>query len=671
MPLICIPTVVSRNNADIVINNLNQIYDGNIKPVTVTNNSVDVIITYNGSTNPPTNPGNYNIQVLSSLDSSVLASAILVIAKATATISLLNTGDILQTGNPIPVTYNVSPSNLVVNVTYNGESTPPSIPGTYEIIATVIDNFYEKVVTSTLNIIGSSISGKAKDSSDAGVQWIVVNLYELNLDESRKSEIPVANYFTAANGEYTLSNIKYGFYEIEFSGDPLHYSGYESLDIRSIKFILNTSTKSIDGLMTQTDSIYYGSSTQFPLSFRGADRGYARSRTIYIQQYIDENTTLYPNSKDIVKISYSAPSANASIEVYGTNILNQEFKYINRLGPNSDTFEFVILENAVGPVKLIVAEHMGYDNYMLDIDIEKESINTLQLGLNRSGWYNALSLFNMTDRINSSAYILPMTCDGYNSFNFSRKSGTFIGCNFTDALLSFDITSPSLPNDPGYQITANLTSHGLSQFTQTLINSFGTMTSLVSSNTSFTVIPDTYLDNANLIRLDLEEYLTNHYFTFENLLIKVTDDFLYTLATNGSGSGSGSGSGTAIHDCYFQFSVPDNFLTVNSQAELLSWNSSCISSRIPGQYTKYIDFDLPIDKDLRFTAQNINNRGIRLYLTHKNSNVVIAQSTETNISDVIIDTMSLTAGEYTLEVVYLGNLAYTDTFNLQLNWYNS
>jgi rhamnogalacturonan endolyase len=55
-------------------------------------------------------------------------------------------------GAPKPVTVVTTPQGITTSVTYNGSTTPPTLPGTYNVIATVTDPAYSGSATGTLTI---------------------------------------------------------------------------------------------------------------------------------------------------------------------------------------------------------------------------------------------------------------------------------------------------------------------------------------------------------------------------------------------------------------------------------------------------------------------------------------------------------------------------------------
>lgn len=140
--------------ATVVLGNLTQTYDGAPKPVAITTVPADlpVNVTYDGSGTPPTNAGTYAV-VATIVDPNYTGSAsgTLTIEPAGAAIVL---DGLRQTydGTPKPVTATTLPGGLPVTVTYGGSTTPPMLPGTYDVEATIADANHAGAAMDTLTI---------------------------------------------------------------------------------------------------------------------------------------------------------------------------------------------------------------------------------------------------------------------------------------------------------------------------------------------------------------------------------------------------------------------------------------------------------------------------------------------------------------------------------------
>src|SRR5206468_7005421 len=131
--------IISKAPAGISLSGLLRIFDGAPKPVSVATNpnGLDVVVTYDGMTTPPTNAGSYAVvATINSLNYSGSTSGTLKIAPAPATVVLSNLMQAYD-GSPKFVTVTTTPANLSLNVTYSGGPMAPTGPGTYPVVATV------------------------------------------------------------------------------------------------------------------------------------------------------------------------------------------------------------------------------------------------------------------------------------------------------------------------------------------------------------------------------------------------------------------------------------------------------------------------------------------------------------------------------------------------------
>ena len=147
-------TPQEKLTAFVTLSNLNQVYDGNPKPVTVTTDpaGLAVTVTYNGSTAVPTNVGTYTVvATINDANYQGSATGTLTIAKATPQITL---GGLTQTydGSPKSVTVTTNPAGLNYTVTYNGSTTAPTAIGNYTVVVTINDPNYTGTITANLNI---------------------------------------------------------------------------------------------------------------------------------------------------------------------------------------------------------------------------------------------------------------------------------------------------------------------------------------------------------------------------------------------------------------------------------------------------------------------------------------------------------------------------------------
>src|SRR5580765_4362815 len=144
----------TKLTAAVSLSNLNQTYTGNpIVPTVVTEPvGLNVTLTYNGSSTPPTALGSYS--VVATIQDAVYQGSFLGTLVINPVSALVTLGKLYQTfdGNPKPVTVSVTPAGTAVNVTYNGSCTPPTNVGQYSVIATITDPNFQGGTSATLTI---------------------------------------------------------------------------------------------------------------------------------------------------------------------------------------------------------------------------------------------------------------------------------------------------------------------------------------------------------------------------------------------------------------------------------------------------------------------------------------------------------------------------------------
>lgn len=174
-----------------------QVYNGSPHPVTVS--GVDAPYTTTvlygdpASATPPTNAGSYPVIVQIKEGTEVLATlnVQLVIAKATATVSLSNLEQPYD-GSPKPVTVTTNPVGLTVVVTYDGSTTPPTNPGSYAVIAVIDNPNYQGSTSGTLKITGATHSINLLEG------W---NLISFNVTPNSNE---IADVLDSIDGKYSL-----------------------------------------------------------------------------------------------------------------------------------------------------------------------------------------------------------------------------------------------------------------------------------------------------------------------------------------------------------------------------------------------------------------------------------------------------------------------------------
>jgi len=148
---------VGKISIGISIENLNQSYTGQPRPVTITTypTGFSTTVTYNGSLTVPTDAGTYSVSVvINDTDHAGSKNAVLFISPAPATISLSGARLITYDESPHGLIATTSPSGLATRITYNGSSTIPSNSGTYNVVATITDPNYSGQIADEMVIVG-------------------------------------------------------------------------------------------------------------------------------------------------------------------------------------------------------------------------------------------------------------------------------------------------------------------------------------------------------------------------------------------------------------------------------------------------------------------------------------------------------------------------------------
>ena len=146
---------VARRPAGIVLGNLDQVCDGTPRHATATTEPalLAVDFTYDGRPTAPTRAGTYAVvATIGDANYSGRATGTLVVARGVATVSLRDLAHVYD-GSPKGATATTVPAGLTVRVTYDGWDAPPSAAGTYEVVATVVDENFTGSATGTLAIL--------------------------------------------------------------------------------------------------------------------------------------------------------------------------------------------------------------------------------------------------------------------------------------------------------------------------------------------------------------------------------------------------------------------------------------------------------------------------------------------------------------------------------------
>ncbi len=150
--------VIGKGTATVTLGNLAQTYNGFGRPVSAVTvpAGLPVDLTYNGSPTPPVNPGSYAIvATVNDVNYTGTASGLLVVSKASATITLANLNQ-TYTGTPRAATATSGTPVASIRVTYSGDANAPTNAGSYAVTATIEDANYSGSATGTLTIAKAS-----------------------------------------------------------------------------------------------------------------------------------------------------------------------------------------------------------------------------------------------------------------------------------------------------------------------------------------------------------------------------------------------------------------------------------------------------------------------------------------------------------------------------------
>jgi hypothetical protein len=151
---------IDKVPANIILNGLptSEGYDGQPFAITATTkpSNLAYIVTYNGSTTPPTNAGTYT--VVATIDDNFYAASTTSTFIIEKTPRIINISNLSQSydGNPKPVTVSTPLIKVNYTVTYNGSTTPPTNAGTYTVLVTINDLNYKNLPKDLFGDPGSS-----------------------------------------------------------------------------------------------------------------------------------------------------------------------------------------------------------------------------------------------------------------------------------------------------------------------------------------------------------------------------------------------------------------------------------------------------------------------------------------------------------------------------------
>lgn len=145
---------VGGTEAEVVLGNLLQIYDGTPREVSVSTDppGLAVTLTYSGSASAPVLPGFYDVlAVITEPGYFGSAEDVLEVQPIAVSVSLQ---DLVQTftGAPLAATVVTDPPGVAVEVTYDGETDLPVDVGVYEVVATVVQTGHQGMADGLFEI---------------------------------------------------------------------------------------------------------------------------------------------------------------------------------------------------------------------------------------------------------------------------------------------------------------------------------------------------------------------------------------------------------------------------------------------------------------------------------------------------------------------------------------
>ncbi|ELR71988.1 hypothetical protein C900_01983 [Fulvivirga imtechensis AK7] len=152
--------VINKAPADVTVGTIRKSYNGNPQHATATTTpaGLDLSFTYNGSSEPPTNIGSYNVKATvndKNYTGSGTGTLIIEEGAANVTLSALNT---IYNGSQQSAKVTTSPPGLSVDVTYNGSPSAPIDAGSYTVKATITEPNYSGSATGTMVISKATAS---------------------------------------------------------------------------------------------------------------------------------------------------------------------------------------------------------------------------------------------------------------------------------------------------------------------------------------------------------------------------------------------------------------------------------------------------------------------------------------------------------------------------------
>jgi hypothetical protein len=154
--------------------------------------------------------GSYSVVVSNSAGAATSANAALTVNKAAAIVTL---NDLVQSydGSPRVVAANTAPAGLVVDITYDGATAAPMVPGAYAVAASVDDSNYTGTANGTLSVRITGLVRHApvlNGSVDGSLQIVSSESFALNSQTAVSGDLLVPGSPTIRlNGSPTFAGV--------------------------------------------------------------------------------------------------------------------------------------------------------------------------------------------------------------------------------------------------------------------------------------------------------------------------------------------------------------------------------------------------------------------------------------------------------------------------------
>ncbi len=287
---------IRKASPEIMVSGLTKIFNGTPQGINIETmpEGLPYIVTYNGSTSEPVNAGIYSISInINNEHYKGSANTYLIIEKAQAEMHISGM-ETTYDGSNKSIRVTTVPSDLNVNITYNGSSTTPVKAGLYKVIAEVKDPNYKGSMNDTLTIskafatikvsnLETKYNGKGNpvnvEITPSGISYkltydditrapVYAGIYKINLvvvDENYQGSVSDTLVIAKVDTNISLrcSNVTYDGlpHRAEVLNVPagmkysLRYNGSENLPVNAGMYIVEASIQNKNFAGTAIDTI--------------------------------------------------------------------------------------------------------------------------------------------------------------------------------------------------------------------------------------------------------------------------------------------------------------------------------------------------------------------------------------------------------------------------------